>query len=511
VLPSSQMGPIRSVASRALIILVLGLGVIPSDAGDHAIPAPASDGAPAGVRFLIMPKPGDDAAGLARFHAENHCKRVHEFPTLRNVQVLLAPPQVPLPEMLRRYRNSGLVEYAEPDYGVRVESVFANDPAFLDGTLWALNNAGQDGSRPNADIDAPEAWSAMTSASNVIVAVVDTGMRYTHEDLVGNLWTHPFDGSHGINALTGSPDPNDDNGHGTRIAGIIGAFGNNRLGAVGVAWRVQLMACKFADQSGTGSVADALACLEFARTNGAQIINISWGLDEFSESLSNAIAALRMEGILVVAAAGNQSRNADLFPRYPACYDLDNIVAVTATTRRDELYALANIGATNVDLAAPGEEIYSTDSQADDSYAFDEGTSMATAYVSGAAALMRVAHPVDSPVQIIGRLLAAVDPLPGLDGKCASGGRLNLRKALAVTVAAPLLNGAITPPNGPFVLRLFADPGRNYVVEASTNLSQWLPVSTNLTGLTGSFFLTNMLRGDAASQFYRARLAPGTE
>ncbi|HEU0038436.1 MAG TPA: S8 family peptidase [Verrucomicrobiae bacterium] len=501
------MSPIRSVISSTLVILVVGLVVPPSDGADNASSASAVNGAHTETKFLIMPMPGADPVGLARFHAENHCERVRGFPALHNVQVLLAPQQVPLAETLRRYQNSGLVEYAEPDYRVHVESVFANDPAFLDGTLWGLNNAGQNGGLPDADIDAPEAWSAMTSASNVIVAVVDTGIRYTHEDLVGNIWTNPLDGSHGTNVLTGSTDPNDDNGHGTLMAGVIGAMGNNGVGVVGVAWRVQLMACKFADAS-NGSVSGALAGLDYARTNGAHIINASWGLDEFSLSLSNAISSLRAAGILVVAAAGNQSRNIDLLPRYPASYDLDNVIAVAATTRRDELYPLSNVGATNVDLAAPGSEIYSTAFQSDSAYAFDEGTSMATAYVSGAAALVRAAHPADSPAQIIARLLAAADPLPGLDGMCVSGGRLNLRKALAVTLAAPLLNGAVTSLNGSFVLRISADPGRDYVVEATTNLLEWIPVSTNLTGLTGSIVLTNILSGDTASQFYRARLAP---
>jgi subtilisin family serine protease len=478
-----------------------------SAAGQPASPL-KNVSASADAKFLIKPKPGATPAGLARLHAANQCRIVREFPALRDVQVLAAPPQLPLSQLLLRYRNSGLVEYAEPNYRVQLDAIFPNDPAFLDGTLWGLNNAGQEGGQPNADIDAPEAWSARTSASNVIVAVVDSGIRYTHEDLAANIWTSPHDGSHGLNAVAGSTEPNDDLGHGTRIAGIIGAAGNNSTGVVGLAWRVQLMACKFVDRFGNGgSISEALACLDYARSNGAQIINASWGLDEFSLSLSNAMAALRDSGILVATSAGNQARNIDLFPHYPACYDLDNILVATATTRRDTLYALANIGVTNVDLAAPGDEVFSTDFQSDNSYAFDVGSSMAAAFASGAAALLLAAHAAESPAQIISRLLSSVDPLAELKGNCASGGRLNLRKALGVPSAPPVLSASVNVPGESFVLRLSGDPGRAYVIDASRNALIWSPVSTNRSDLTGTFIVTNTLGAGVVSELYRARLS----
>ena len=475
----------------------------------RAVAAPAiveKLAAQAGDRLLIKPRMGVNQAELARFHSGNHCAVLRRFPSFGDLQVLQLAPGRTVTEMVGVYETTGLVEYAEPDRRVYLDNVFPSDPFFLDGTQWGLNNAGQSGGLANADIDAPEAWSARTAASNVIVAVVDTGIRYTHEDLAGNMWTNPLDGSHGFNVVTGSTDPDDDNGHGTRVAGIIGAMGNNGLGVAGVAWQVQLMACKFTGP-GHGFVSDILVCLDYARTNGARVVNASWGLDTFDSSLSNAIAALRTNGILVVAAAGNgfPARDIDLYPRYPASFDLDNIVAVAATTRTDELVSYSNFGATNVDLAAPGTNIYSTDFPSDSSYAWDEGTSMAAPHVSGASALLRAAHPVESPAQLIARLVATVDPLPALTGKCLSGGRLNLRKALGVPVTSPVLRAVTASPGNPFVLLLSGDPGRTYVMEATPNLGNWMPESTNVTGFTGYSVVTNRFVTNNC-QFYRARL-----
>jgi len=173
-------------------------------------------------------------------------------------------------------------------------SLRRNDPYYTSGKLWGLNNYGQNygpgSGTPDADIDAPEAWDVLTSASNIVVAVLDTGIRYTHEDLASNMWVNPDDGGHGLNALTGSNDPNDDSssGHGTLMAGVIGGVGNNGKGVTGVAWQVQLMACKCFSSSNTASTSDIITCIDYARTNGARVINASFSSPSNSISLSNA-------------------------------------------------------------------------------------------------------------------------------------------------------------------------------------------------------------------------------
>jgi subtilisin family serine protease len=456
-------------------------------------------------RLLVRPHPAARPEALAALHARNGCQVIRRFPACGDLQVLSLPAYPSASTLLAQYRNSGLVEYAEPDYLIKLDGILSNDPQVQNGTLWGLNNAGQEDGVANADIDAIESWATLTSASNVIVAVVDSGISYTHEDLTNNLWTAAHDGSHGFNGLTGSTNAVDDNGHGTRVAGVIGATGNNGLGVAGVAWKVQLMACKFVNQAGVGGVSDAIACLEFARSNGAHIVNASWGLNEFSASLSNAFAALQAAGVVVVAAAGNEARNIDVAPHYPASFTFDNILVAAATTRRDELYPLSNLGPANVDLAAPGEAIYSTDHASPQAYIFDHGTSMAAAYVSGAAALLRAAFPADSPAQLGVRLLNSADPLPVLSGMSVSGGRLNLRKALGISLWPPLLQASLASPQG-IALSLTANPGRSYLVETSSNLTAWWVVSTNLTSLEGSLSFSNEINWPR--QFYRARLAP---
>ena len=504
---SSRRSRWRATRVRFGAALLL-LPLMMQSPGDARGPATTKDSTWEVKRVLIKPRPVASHLELDRLHGENRCEVLRQFPSLGGLQVLRVPAGTTVRELVRKYQASPLVEYAEPDYPVRLAGNFPNDPAFVDGTLWGLNNAGQGGGIANADIDAPETWAVRTSASNIVVAVVDTGIRYTHQDLASNMWVNPQDGSHGIDVLAGTTNPYDDNGHGTRLAGVIGAVGNNGLGVAGVAWQIQLMACKFVDQSGNGSISDALVCLDYARTNGARIINASWGLDATSLSLSNAMVALRAAGIQVVAAAGNNARDIDAIPYYPASFDLDNIIVATATTRQDALYSLSNLGPTNVDLAAPGYEIFSTDHASDNAYALDEGTSMAAAYTTGALALLRAAHPAESPAQIINRLLTAVDPLTELLGNCVSGGRLNLRRAMGVAISPPLLRIGATSSSGSFVLLLTGNPGRNYVVETGTNLLTWSPMITNLTGLDGTMAVTNGIVTDAKLRFYRARLLP---
>src|SRR5438552_9831672 len=226
-------------------------------------------------RILIQPKAGASLAALAFFHSALKSEVLQTFEGIGGLQVLRVPEGESVQSLIARYQQSGLVEFAEPDYTGRVFAT-PDDPKYLDGTLWGLNNAGQKGGTADADIDAPEAWDVLTSASNIVVAVLDTGVRYTHEDLAANMWVNPNDGGHGFNALTGTNDPSDDNGHGTLMAGIIGAVGDNGIGVVGVAWRVQIMAAKCLDSVGNGSDSDLITCIDYARTNGAIIIYASF-------------------------------------------------------------------------------------------------------------------------------------------------------------------------------------------------------------------------------------------
>src|SRR5262249_55816856 len=161
-----------------------------------------------------------------------------------------------------------------------------NDPRFLDGTLWGLHNIGQSGGTADADIDALEGWDVLTSASDIVVAVLDTGVRYTHEDLAANMWVNPSNGGDGVKRPPRTNDPEDDQGHGTLVSGTLGGVGNNGKGVTGVAWQVQIMACKCLDSAGNGNDSDVIECLDYARTNGARVINASLDSPTYSQAMS---------------------------------------------------------------------------------------------------------------------------------------------------------------------------------------------------------------------------------
>lgn len=469
-------------------------------------------------RIILQPRGGDASARLNDLHASGNSLVQRVFPRLGGMQVVELAEDDSVPAAVARYQQSGLVEFAEPDYRVSAAAL-PTDPRVQDGTLWALNNYGQSGGLPDADMDAPDAWDVFHSASNVIVAIVDSGIRYTHEDLAENLWTHPLDGSHGIRVITNEVngtvliDTNvwDDNGHGTHLAGIIGAVGNNGKGIAGVTWRVQIMACKFLDNDGVGFNADAITCIEFARSNGASVINLSWGGARFSEGVSNVIRAARSDGIIFAAAAGNNTRNNDVFPYYPANLDLDNVITVGASSRVDGVWTTSNYGANAVDLFAPGAAIYSTTSDGDATYGNENGTSMAAAQVTGALALLRGQSPAAPYSELVARLLSAVDRPPAVAGRCRTNGRLNIRKALdrASVAADPAICGnELACPALPFRLRLTGVPGHAYVVSATTNFTHWSALQTNTTGLDGQWQFMDAASTNLPQRFYRAAPAP---
>ncbi len=231
-------------------------------------------------------------------------------------------------------------------------------------------------------------------------------------------------------------------------------------------------------------------------------------VEELSLGLSNAVWQTRQAGILFLASSGNASTDLDRQPVYPACFDFDNVVSVAYSSRDDQLGSPSNFGATRVDLAAPGQAMYSTFWLADDFYlggSFLSGSSFAAPYVSGALALLLAKYPWETHPQIIARLLAGVDPVPALAGKCRTGGRLNLRNALSPPV---ILTVRPSDPGDPFRLRVSGGPDRVFVLLSTTDFSQWTPVLIDSTGPDGYFDYADADSGVTAGRFYQAFAQP---
>ena len=362
--------------------------------------------------------------------------------------------------LLRLLSTHPAIVYAEPNYIVHT---FADPPDPLAPQLWGLLNVGQAvnsgaAGQPGADIHAVEAWDVSVGSTAHVVAVIDTGIDYTHPDLVGNLWSAPAPftvtvggvaitcpaGSHGFNAIALTCDPMDDHNHGTHVAGTIGATAGNGIGVVGVNWVTQVMGVKFLNAAGSGTIADAINGLDFvmqarqafAATGGAdvRVLSNSWGGRSFSQALRDEIAATADADMLFVAAAGNDGFSNDILPTYPASYDVANIVAVAATTNTDGRAFFSNYGAASVDLGAPGVDILST--TIGNTYSFSSGTSMATPHVSGAAALVLSRCTLDT-AELKSTLLSTVQPVAALASLTTTGGRLDVNSAIRSCMAPP--------------------------------------------------------------------------
>jgi subtilase family serine protease len=357
-----------------------------------------------------------------------------------------------VPALLQLLANHPDVLYAEPNYIVQAFTE-PNDPSFPQ--LWGLRNTGQtiNGSVgvAGADIHAVDAWNVSFGSIAQVVAVIDTGIDYTHPDLVANIWSAPANffvnidgrtimcpaGSHGFNAIALTCDPMDDHNHGTHVSGTIGASGGNGIGVVGVNWTAQLMGIKFLDATGSGTEADAIKGIDFAiqakrafsSTGGAnvRVLSNSWGGGDFSQGLLDEINAANAENMLFVAAAGNNGFSNDILPTYPASYVAPNVVAVAATTNTDDRAFFSNYGAASVHLGAPGYDILST--TIGNTYAFFSGTSMATPHVSGAAALV-LSHCSFDTAALKDALLGTVEPIPSLASITITGGRLDVNSAI---------------------------------------------------------------------------------
>jgi subtilisin family serine protease len=326
------------------------------------------------------------------------------------------------------------VRWVEPDYILR-SSETPDDPDLL--RQYALGNG-------TGSISARQAWDTRTSCAKV--ATLDSGVEYAHPDLKANIWHNPHeikgnnkdddhngyvDDYYGVNIPKGRDSASDEDGHGTHVAGIVGGRTNNATGIAGTCWTTRIVPVRFMDSRGRGSTSDAIAGMQYAARAGAKIINCSFGAPTASRSLHDAVQAVKDKGILLVVAAGNDGKDLDADPSYPASYGFGNIISVAATTSDDTLASFSNFDAEKVDLAAPGDGILST--YPTDRYKTLSGTSMAAPFVTAAAAMLRAKDPDASYRTIRSRLLGSVDRLPALNGKVASGGRLDLDRALQGT------------------------------------------------------------------------------
>lgn len=411
---------------------------------------------------LVRFKSGVTVDQIRAIAAANNDSMTDEIESVNGLAVIDDLDNADTDSIVAQYSAMAEVAYAEPNYQIKLDDPIRkrsddlavaqdllyrpdllplytpSDPMFAD--QWALNNTGQDGGTARADIDALAAWARSKGTDEVVVAVLDSGVDYTHEDLVSNMWVRPknlaaytddelgtFNDRNGYNGTDKLADPMDDNGHGTHCAGIIGAEGDNGIGISGINQKVKIMPLKFLGRGGFGSTADAIAAINYAidrKKNGVnlRIISASWGSTSKSKALEDTIRAAGDAGILFVAAAGNDGSNNDKRPHYPSNYDLPNVISVAALDRNDKLASFSNFGVGTVHIAAPGKDILST--WLNNAYREASGTSMATPYVSGVAALIIANEPKITMEKLRAKLLSSADKIDSLSGKIENGGRV---------------------------------------------------------------------------------------
>jgi subtilisin family serine protease len=420
---------------------------------DRVTPSLATGGEVPG-ELLIGLRPGLSNADIADFYADHGLSELNDLDIGGRSLKLVATPTPQAAALIPTLQLDPRVRYAEPN-AVLSPTQVPNDPTFQRD--WGLLNLDQTGGTIDADIDADEAWDITTGSSEIVVGVIDTGVDYTHPDLAVNMWTNPgeipgnrrdddgngyVDDVHGYDFVYDDGDPMDVVGHGTHVAGTIGMVGNNAVGATGVNWNVKIMALKAGrDSDGLLTLSDLIETYGYTvmmRNRGVNIrvTNNSYGgFGVFEQSVKDAVDAMGQAGILYVTIAGNQATDIDSLGSsnfYQAGYTSPNIISVASTDHNDRYSSFTNWGATSVDLAAPGELVWST--VPGNRYDWYSGTSMASPHVAGAAALVWSAFPNLTALEVKARLLATVDPIGHIGANASfptvTNGRLNVRNAL---------------------------------------------------------------------------------
>lgn len=342
------------------------------------------------------------------------------------------------------------IEYVEPNYivasngRIRQSPVIPNDPRFP--TQWALANTGQNNGAPGSDIGAVAGWQRTTGSENTIIAVIDTGVDSKHPDLAENLWVNKkenkgktgedddkdgyIDDISGWNFVNDSGDVTDDHGHGTAMAGIIAAEGNNQQGMTGVMWRASIMPLKALDGTGSGTISDVVEAIDYAVWHGAAVINCSFGTEGYSQALFEAISRAAVSGALVVTSAGNNGWDLAQTPYYPASYSLSNLITVAATANGDQLAEFSNRGEGQVQIAAPGVDVLAT--WPGNRYVGVTGTSAAAPLVTGVAGLLKTMRGWVSAEAVRSAIIEGARKSPFLDGQVMSGGVVSAGEAMIV-------------------------------------------------------------------------------
>ncbi len=322
------------------------------------------------------------------------------------------------------------VEFAEPNFLISKDDITPNDPQF--NQQWALRNTGQNSGQFGSDINASGAWETTKGSASTVVAVIDSGIDFTHPDLANNKWINSKPSAegdlHGWDFVTGTGEIKDEQGHGTAVAGIIAAEGDNSVGITGVMWRASLMSLRVLDNTGTGDVAAAVEAMDYAAKHGAQVINLSWGTSGESVALKDAIERAIRRNVVVVSSAGNGGKDLSVTPYYPASFAIKGLITVAGSDNSDQLASWSNFGSI-VTIAAPGKDIATT--QMGGGYWNVSGTSAAAPIVSGIAGLLKTVRGTVNPQAVTKAIGDGARQSMSLQGKVSSAGIVNAAAAVA--------------------------------------------------------------------------------
>ncbi len=426
-----------SLASLAALAAGAGFALVPvpvlaqqSPRGSRGTSDLSAEHAPRDVLY----RPAGESTPELRAHIRAAVGAVEEQALWRGlIYRLVLPEGADLATALQTLNESGLVRYAEPNWIVHPCSI-PNDPQFPN--QLDLNQAN------DADIDGPEMWDVGNGGNEVVVAVIDSGSDYTHEDLANTAWVNPgeipfngvddegdgwIDDVHGIDVVHLDGDPMDDLGHGTQVSGTIAAEADNGKGIAGICWSARIMGLKFIDSSGSGTYAGAITCLDYAVAHGVLVSNHSYEGPSFSQAMYDAFDAAGDAGHLACVAGGNSAANLDQIPGYPVCFDLPEILSVGGSDQNDDLASFSDYGRVSIDLLVPATNILST--TLGNGYGYASANSFACPHATGVAALLFSSGTTDGQ-RVKDWMLQAVDPFSNLASKCATSGRMNGWRAM---------------------------------------------------------------------------------